>query len=66
MVRLQIARRRRGWAKNPKPRVCGSVSGAPCEMAMWDDAGRWWVRVNDMEVVGGGCVCTNARPGREI
>jgi hypothetical protein len=63
-VRLQIVRRRRGWAKNPKPRVCDSVSGAPCETAVWDDAGRWWVQVNDMEAVGGHCVCASQREAR--
>jgi hypothetical protein len=42
-----------GWAKNPKSSVCGSVSGTPCEMAVWDDVGIRWVRVSGMEVVGG-------------
>jgi len=41
------------WAKNPKPSVRCSVSGAPCETAVWGDAGRWWVRINDMEAAGG-------------
>jgi hypothetical protein len=44
-----------GWGlgKNPKPSVCRSVSGAPCETTVWGDAGRWWVWVNDMEAEGG-------------
>src|SRR5258705_5598220 len=39
----------RFWAKNPKPSVCGSVLGVPCEMAAWGDGGGWWVRVGDIE-----------------
>jgi hypothetical protein len=27
--------------------------GTPCETAMWGDAGRWWVQVDEMEAVGG-------------
>jgi len=41
------------WAKNPKPSIRGSVSGAPCETAVWGDAGMLRVRVNDMEAVEG-------------
>ena len=40
-------------AKNPKPSVCGLVSGVPCVTAVWDDTGRLWVRVNDMKAAGG-------------
>ena len=38
------------WVKNPKPSVCGSVSGVLCETAAWGDGGRWRVQVGDMEV----------------
>jgi hypothetical protein len=39
-------------AKNPKPSVRGSVSGAPWETAVWGSAGRWWVWVNAIEAGG--------------
>ena len=45
------------WAKYLKLSICGSVSGVLCEMAVWGDARRWWVRVNNMDVVGGQHVC---------
>jgi hypothetical protein len=53
-------------AKNPKLSVCGLVSGVPCVMAVWGDTGRLWVRVNDMEVVGGLCVCQRKARGRGL
>jgi hypothetical protein len=34
------------WAKNPKPSVRGSISGVPCETAVWGDVVRWWVQVD--------------------
>jgi hypothetical protein len=34
-----------------------SVSGVPCKMVVWGDAGRLWVWVNDTEAAGGLCVC---------
>jgi hypothetical protein len=43
----------RFWAKVPKPSVRCSVSGVPCETAKRNDAGRWWVRVDDVEAAGG-------------
>ena len=48
------ARQRRwGLGQNLKPSFCGSISDALCEMAVWSDGGRWWVRVDGMEVPGG-------------
>jgi hypothetical protein len=41
------------WAKNKKRSVHGSVFGTLCETEMWGDAGRWWVRVDEMEAAGG-------------
>ena len=46
----------RFWAKNTKPSVHCSVSGVPCETVMWDNAWRWWVRVDEMEAAGGLCI----------
>jgi hypothetical protein len=44
-------------AKNPKPSVCGSVSGVLCKTAVWGNAGTCWVQVNGMEVVRGVHIC---------
>jgi hypothetical protein len=56
----------RDWAKNPKPSICGSGSGVPYEMAGWGDAGRWRVRVNGMEAVGGLRVRQREAEGRDL
>jgi hypothetical protein len=53
-VRVGSARRGEGvWAKTPKPSCCSLVSGAPCRMAVWEDAGRWRARENEMAAGGG-------------
>jgi hypothetical protein len=41
------------WAKNLKPSICGSISGVPCETAVWGDVVRWWVQVAAMVTAGG-------------
>jgi hypothetical protein len=46
----------RPGGQKPKPSVGGSILGVLCEMAVWDDARRWWVWVNDMEAAGELCV----------
>jgi len=51
----RMAQRRRGgcaftnvrsggvvWAKNPKPSTWRSISGMPCNMAVWGIEGWWW------------------------
>jgi hypothetical protein len=35
--------------QNPKPSVCSSISDVPCETAMLNDGGRWWVWVDSTE-----------------
>ena len=45
------------WAKDLKPSVHSSVLGVPYETVAWGDDGRWWVQVDNMEVVGGLHVC---------
>jgi hypothetical protein len=51
------------WIKNPKLSICGSVSGVLCKTAVWGNTGRWWVRVNGGEVVGG--LRVRQREGRD-
>ena len=41
---------RLGAGLGPKPRVCNSVSGVPYETAVGSSDGRWWVRVNGVEM----------------
>jgi hypothetical protein len=53
-------------AKNPKPSVCGSVSGVPCETAAWGDGGRWQVQVGDIEAAWVLCICQCEAGGRGL
>jgi hypothetical protein len=47
-------RRERGiGAKSDKTECDGSVSGAPCEMVVEGDGGRWWYEVDKVVVVVG-------------
>ena len=39
--------------KTRKPSVHSSVSGTPCKTAVWGDARRGWVHVDDMEAAVG-------------
>ena len=57
-----------GWvcAQNPKPSRSGSVSGVPCETAVWGDIGKWGVRVNDIEAAGGLHVCQCEAGGQDL
>ena len=56
---------REEWgSKNPKTERGDSVSGVPCETAVWGNNGRWWVPVDGMEVLGGLRICQHeARAG---
>ena len=48
------------WAKNTKPSIAGSVSGAPVEI----DGGEWWGVVNNSGAVGwAACVIKRAGDG---
>lgn len=51
------------WVKNPKPSMCGLVSGMLCGPEVWGGAWMWWVHIDCMEV---GCAFANARPRDRI
>ena len=48
-----MRQRRWGLGQNLKLSICGLISDMPCEMAVWSNGRRWWVRVDGMEVPGG-------------
>jgi hypothetical protein len=51
-------------ARGPTPpSACSSISDAPCEMAMWNDGGRWWVRVDSTEAPAGLRICQREAGG---